>query len=253
MTNDHHPACNRKMVVIFLARSYVNKLWIAKQTSRRRKIVKNEMNDMVVVDDNLLLLSVISRIFKNHGYTVRLASDGLSALSAIRDRIPDILISDLNMPRMSGFQLLSIVRRRFPKVAVIAMSSAYSGVIVPAGVAADGFYGKGLGNITRMFDTLSVIENETVRHAARSIAPTWAPAMPGNQSSILTMPIDCSECFRTFSHSLHNSDFFCEERRCPFCFHNIRLSFIRPEVKFNKAIPPVRPRGRLLSEAVGIQ
>src|SRR5580704_17236933 len=101
------------------------------------------MNDLVVVDDNPALTSVLSEIFKDYGYTVRTAADGFDALATIRDRAPDILISDLNMPRMSGFELLSIVRRRFPSIAVIAMSGAYSGMAVPKGIAADAFYAKG--------------------------------------------------------------------------------------------------------------
>jgi CheY-like chemotaxis protein len=71
----------------------------------------NEMNDVVIVDDNPELLSVLSEIFNESGYAVRTASDGFAALAAIRDRLPDILLSDLNMPGMSGFELLSIVRR----------------------------------------------------------------------------------------------------------------------------------------------
>jgi len=72
------------------------------------------MNDVVVADDNPILVSVLSEIFRECGYTVRTASDGFAALATIRDRVPDILISDLYMPRMTGFELLSIVRRRFP-------------------------------------------------------------------------------------------------------------------------------------------
>jgi len=101
--------------------------------------MRKGMNDLLVVDDNPALLRVLSEIFKGHGYTVRTAPDGFAALTAIRDRAPDVLLSDLNMPRMSGFELLSVVRRRFPAIAVIAMSGAYKSVIVPAGVAADGF------------------------------------------------------------------------------------------------------------------
>jgi len=51
------------------------------------------------------------------------------------------LLSDLNI--MSGFELLSMVRRRFPTVRVIAMSGAFSGNQVPCGVTADAFYEKG--------------------------------------------------------------------------------------------------------------
>src|ERR1700710_2895228 len=103
----------------------------------------NEMNDILVADDNPVLISVLSEIFKESGYTVRTALDGFAALTLLRERVPDILISDLNMPRMSGFELLSIVRRRFPSVAVIAMSGSFSGLAVPLGVAADAFYAKG--------------------------------------------------------------------------------------------------------------
>ena len=62
-------------------------------------------------------------------------------------RIRKLIVSDLNMPQMSGFELLSVLRRRFPEILVIAMSGAYeSGDHVPGGVIADAFYAKGLHN-----------------------------------------------------------------------------------------------------------
>ena len=81
--------------------------------------------DIVVADDNAMLLNVLSETLEECGYSVRRATGGLEALTEIRRRVPDILLSDLNMPRMSGFELLSIVRRRHPKIRVIAMSASY--------------------------------------------------------------------------------------------------------------------------------
>jgi CheY-like chemotaxis protein len=75
----------------------------------------SEMTDIMVVDDNQVLLSVIAEIFKECGYVVRTATNGFAALAQIRRRVPRVLLSDLNMPGMSGFELQSLVRRRFPR------------------------------------------------------------------------------------------------------------------------------------------
>ena len=56
----------------------------------------------------------LAQLFTEFGHSVRSAEDGPSALLEIRQEVPDIILSDLNMPRMSGFEFLSIVRRRFP-------------------------------------------------------------------------------------------------------------------------------------------
>jgi CheY-like chemotaxis protein len=77
------------------------------------------------------------------GLRVRSASDGLAALVEMRHETPDILLSDLNLPGRSGFELLSVVRRRFPTVLVIAMSGAFSGDQVPCVVTAHAFFPKG--------------------------------------------------------------------------------------------------------------
>src|ERR1700747_2682690 len=90
---------------------------------------------LLIVDDDPSLRMSLSHIFTEWGYSVRSAEDGFSALFEIRQEIPDIILSDLNMPGMSGFEFLSVVRRRFPEIHVIAMSGAFSGDGVPPGVA----------------------------------------------------------------------------------------------------------------------
>jgi CheY-like chemotaxis protein len=56
--------------------------------------VRNEATDILVVDDDPQLANLILEIFKECACIVRTASDGFAALAAIRDSVPDILISD---------------------------------------------------------------------------------------------------------------------------------------------------------------
>jgi len=160
--------------------------------------VASEMEDILIVDDNPLLVSVLSEIFKECGSTIRAASDGFEALATIRERVPDVLISDLNMPRMTGFELLLIVRRRFPMIAVIAMSGVYPGVAVPAGVAADGFYAKGSSSVARLFEIVRAIGDEAARNSAWAVAPIWIASVPAGDSDPSTVGVACPECLRTF-------------------------------------------------------
>jgi CheY-like chemotaxis protein len=100
---------------------------------------------LLVVDDEPLIRTTMSLVLSEIGYRVRSADNGLSALREISQEMPDILLSDLNMPVMSGFELLSMVDRWFPEVHKIAMSGAFTGNQVPNGVSADAFYQKGSG------------------------------------------------------------------------------------------------------------
>ncbi|WP_407641097.1 response regulator [Bryocella elongata] len=123
---------------------------------------------MVIVEENPVLASALAGIFREIGYTVRVACEGLAALRCLRERVPDVLLSDLEMPCMSGFELLPVVRRRYALIGVIAMSGAYSGVAVPLGVPADAFYAKGCGPVTRLLELLHAMKDEPKRHAVRS-------------------------------------------------------------------------------------
>jgi CheY-like chemotaxis protein len=102
-----------------------------------------EKANILIVEDNDSIRTSLSMLLAEYGYTVRAAEDGFSALVEMRNQIPDILVSDLHMPGMSGFELLSVVRVRYPGISVIAMSGAFSGDVMPPGVTADYFHTKG--------------------------------------------------------------------------------------------------------------
>lgn len=102
-----------------------------------------EKANILIVEDNDSIRTSLSMLLSEYGYAVRSAEDGFSALIEIRNQVPDIIVSDLHMPGMSGFELLAVVRLRYPRIRVIAMSGAFSGDVMPPGVTADYFHAKG--------------------------------------------------------------------------------------------------------------
>jgi CheY-like chemotaxis protein len=125
------------------------------------------LKTVLVVDDKEWLRIAISLVLEEFGYSVRHAEDGHSALREIHQQNPDILISDLTMPGMSGFELLINVRRLYPAIKVIAMSGSFSGNEVPPGVLADAYYPKGgsVSTLLQAFRTLPRMKDRLVESA----------------------------------------------------------------------------------------
>lgn len=65
---------------------------------------------VLVVDDSITVRRVTQRLLQREGYRVALAVDGIQALERLRDEIPAVLLSDIEMPRMDGFELARSVR-----------------------------------------------------------------------------------------------------------------------------------------------
>ncbi len=128
--------------------------------------------NVLIVDDDALLRMSLFHILTVAGYTVRCLEGGRAALAEIERDAPDVLLSALNMPGLSGFELLNIVRGRFPAIQVIAMSGAYFGSAIPPGVFADAFYekGRGAGLLTHMVGDIV------------SCSPRWTPAFASAHS-----------------------------------------------------------------------
>ena len=115
---------------------------------------------VLIVDDKECIRTSMAIVFEEFGYSVRCAEDGCSALREIRRQNPDILLSDLRMPGMSGFELLANVRRLFPAIKVIAMSGSFAGNDVPVGVLADAFYAKG-GSVSTLLQICRALRRST--------------------------------------------------------------------------------------------
>ncbi len=188
------------------------------QTSEERNSMPTQSTTLLIVDDDGVLLHLLSVIMAHSGFDVRTAQDGFAALAAIRAEIPDILLSDLYMPGMSGFELLSVVRRRFPAIPVIAMSSTYSGPGVPAGVAADAFYEKAtdLNALLGIVNEIRVLPDGIFEVTRSSMEPVWLPWQT-DSSEDSSLVITCPECMRSFNALLTGPTMIIHEAKCIYC------------------------------------
>jgi two-component system sensor histidine kinase/response regulator len=67
---------------------------------------------VLIAEDNTFNQQVIQRLLERRGYTVRIADDGKEALAALADQNFDLLLLDLNMPEMDGFEVIKNIRER---------------------------------------------------------------------------------------------------------------------------------------------
>ncbi len=173
--------------------------------------------------DEPLIRETAKLILTDQGYEVRTAGDGFEALVELRHSLPDLIISDLSMPNMSGFEFLSVVRRRFPHIPVIAITGQYNGTM-PTGLIADLYFSKGHYAPEELFANIArLLESGPIRpHIEKpDKAPVW---IPRNASGYVV--ITCTDCLRSFSISEKQLTISAkqevQEVHCVFCNSPVR-------------------------------
>jgi CheY-like chemotaxis protein len=181
---------------------------------------------VLVVDDDESVREVFALLLRKEGYEVTAAENGFDGLLKLKLLVPDVIISDLNMPKMSGFEFLSVVRRRFPEISVIASSGAYGSRVVPTGVLADAFYAKGQDHPETLLDSVASLirasaeQARTNRHAS---APVWIPRNGKDSNGIPYIVITCTECLRSFPlHVTKEENPEVLETQCLFCSNPVK-------------------------------
>ena len=175
---------------------------------------------VLIVDDEPLILETSAAIVRSFGFSVRAASDGFAALKILREVLPDLIIADLRMPSMSGFELLSIVRRRFPHIPTIAISGEFVLANMPLGLLVDHFFQKGGYTPDELLAKIKeLIADAPVRpHLGKQDrAPLWIPRKDADY-----IVVTCPECLRssTLPDSTATGDL--QETECLACGAKIR-------------------------------
>lgn len=176
---------------------------------------------ILVVDDDEMVRISCAKVLESKGFEVQTANDGFHALVQLRRAEPNVIISDLRMPNMSGFELLSVVRRRFPHIPVIAISGEFNGT-APSGLIADHFFSKGSYSPEELFLRIAdLLERSPFRPniTKPDRAPVWIPT-----SAEGYFVITCTDCLRSFSIPAEEASHEVRSTSCPFC--GIQVSFL---------------------------
>jgi CheY-like chemotaxis protein len=83
----------------------------------------------LVVDDSMLIRHTVCRFLEERGFAVESATNGQEALEALKRVRPDILITDIQMPKMSGSELITAVKsdRSLAGIPIVIVASKQSG------------------------------------------------------------------------------------------------------------------------------
>jgi DNA-binding response OmpR family regulator len=98
---------------------------------------------VLVVDDDARTREAVARLLQAEGYEASVAGDGEEATGLLAAWRPDLVLTDLNMPRLDGRGLVERVRREAPGTPVIVLSASAAGAAgLVGGLGADGFFSK---------------------------------------------------------------------------------------------------------------
>jgi len=192
---------------------------------------------LLVIDDEAETRDLFQSALSAAGYEVGLAKDGFAALAHMRGALPDLIVSDLKMPNMSGFEFLSIARRRFPQIPTIALSGEFAPTDgEPLGVLADAFFTKPFRFEDLLAKITELLHEAPPRPAIkRDHAPVWVPR--NGDYYVIT----CTECLRSFSIPAEKNVRFLRELRtleCIFC--GAQVQFIVEEMPDAAGLPMIK-------------
>jgi CheY-like chemotaxis protein len=87
---------------------------------------------ILLVDDDYQVVRYLKKALQENGYSVTSTTSGKQALAMIQERLPDLLILDLNMPEPDGFDLLKAERSKFPYLRILVISGYLQGALLEA-------------------------------------------------------------------------------------------------------------------------
>lgn len=81
------------------------------------------MNNILIVDDEPNILLSLEFLFKKEGYKVFIARDGEEALGIIEEKVPALIILDIMMPKVDGYEVCKHVKSAYPDMKVIFLTA----------------------------------------------------------------------------------------------------------------------------------
>jgi CheY-like chemotaxis protein len=91
----------------------------------------NILKRVFIVDDEFIITSTLALILRHHGFDATSFTQPLEALQAVKERAPDVLVSDIMMPEFSGIDLAIRVQQQCPECKILLFSGqAYTNALL---------------------------------------------------------------------------------------------------------------------------
>lgn len=123
---------NGDIVLIINPLPFADRLEVAGRTGSDQRLTESLMREadrerftVMVVDDSVTVRKVSQRFLSREGYDVILAKDGVDALRQLQEQLPDLMLLDIEMPRMDGYDLTRAIRadERLQHIPIIMITS----------------------------------------------------------------------------------------------------------------------------------
>jgi chemosensory pili system protein ChpA (sensor histidine kinase/response regulator) len=117
-----------RIVIILDMGSLVRSEWRAKPTEAAVLDQRDRRTFALVVDDSITVRRVTQRLLERNGMRVLTAKDGVDAVSLLQENLPDIILLDIEMPRMDGYEVAAHVRNdpRLKDIPIVMITSRVS-------------------------------------------------------------------------------------------------------------------------------
>ncbi len=81
---------------------------------------------ILIIEDEEILLELLQKKLIQEGYEVRIAKDGVEGLEKIKEEIPDLILLDVVMPRMGGFEVMKELQKdgKFSEIPIVIISNS---------------------------------------------------------------------------------------------------------------------------------
>jgi chemosensory pili system protein ChpA (sensor histidine kinase/response regulator) len=114
-----------RIVVIVDVGALVRSEWRSRPVDAALAPARDDRIFALVVDDSITVRRVTQRLLERNGMRVMTAKDGVDAMSLLQDHIPDVILLDIEMPRMDGYEVAALVRSdpRLTDVPIIMITS----------------------------------------------------------------------------------------------------------------------------------
>jgi CheY-like chemotaxis protein len=149
---------------------------------------------ILLVDDDTPIRQFLTMRLEQEGFEVVQAEDGIDAVVKLRDRLPQVIISDMQMPRMPGPEFMSVVRRRFPAIPVIVLSGVVPQNLLEE-IKPDGYFEKSAQKIPELVRALHALTRQRP-HLAK--VPEMAGPVHVRASGAGYISVPCTDCLRVF-------------------------------------------------------